>query len=188
MIENFVGTVPSKKIDGLGPSGPAREGIRWKRSTLRKLLALSILAAMPAVASAAGELREGVDYVRVSPAFPQSGQGIEVIEFFSYGCPHCKEAEPAVSKWRWSLPKDVTFRRVPISFGRPGWEALAKLYLTLERTGDLAKLGREVFAAVHEQKVPFANEKAVIDWAAKRVADPKKFLEDVPVIRHFRPR
>lgn len=148
-----------------------------KRSTLRGLLALFILGAMPAVASAAAELREGVDYVRVSSPSPQSGTGIEVVEFFSYGCPHCNDAEPAVSKWRSTLPKDVTFRRVPISFGRPNWEALAKLYLTLERTGDLAKLDREVFAALHEQKVPLANEKAVLDWAAKRVADPKKFSE-----------
>ena len=148
-----------------------------KRSTLRKLLALSILAALPAPAFAAGELREGVDYVRLKSPVPQSGKGIEVVEFFSYACPHCYQAEPAVSKWKATLPKDVTFRRVPVSFSRANWEALAKLYLTLEQTGDLAKLDREVFAALHDKKLPLNNESAVMDWAATRVSDRKKFAE-----------
>jgi thiol:disulfide interchange protein DsbA len=34
-----------------------------------------------------------------------------------------------------------------------------------------------VFAAVHEQKQPLADDRAVMDWAAKRVADPKKFAD-----------
>jgi protein dithiol oxidoreductase (disulfide-forming) len=153
------------------------EGTLKKRSTLRKLLALSVLAAIPPVAFAAGELRAGTDYVRLATPVPQTGKGIEVVEFFSYGCPHCYEAEPKVSKWKATLPQDVTVRRVPISFGRSSWEALAKLYLTLEQTGDLAKLDREVFAALHDQKLPLANDKAVIDWAEKRVADPKKFRD-----------
>src|SRR5262245_59633626 len=95
-----------------------REGALKKRSTLRKLLALSVLATLPGGARGAGELREGIDYVRVSPPQPQSRPGIEVIEFFSYACPHCNEVEPLVSKWRSTLPKDVTFQRVPVSFGR----------------------------------------------------------------------
>ena len=148
-----------------------------KRSTLRKLLALTILVALPAPVFAAGELREGVDYVRLKSPVPQSGKGIEVVEFFSYACPHCYQAEPAVSKWKATLPKDVTFRRVPISFSRANWEALAKLYLTLEQTGDLAKLDREVFAALHDKKLPLNNESAVMDWANKRVSDPRKFAE-----------
>ena len=151
--------------------------MKERRTTLRLLSALPILAAMPATGLAAGEPRDGIDYVRVARPAPQAGPGIEVVEFFSYACPHCKEAEPAVSKWRASLPKDVRFRRVPISFGRPQWEALAKLYLTIESTGDLAKIDHEVFSAVHDQKLPLANGKAVKDWAVKRVADPKKFSD-----------
>jgi thiol:disulfide interchange protein DsbA len=148
-----------------------------KRSSLLMLFALSILAAMPAVRAAASELREGIDFVRVSPPQPQSRPGIEVVEFFSYGCPHCNEFEPMVRKWRLSLPKDVDFRRVPISFGNAKWAALAKLYLTIESTGDLARMDGEVFSAIHDKKLPLANDKAIIDWAVKRVADPKKFTE-----------
>jgi thiol:disulfide interchange protein DsbA len=148
-----------------------------RRSVLLGLFALPILDATPFVQAASGELREGIDFVRITRPRPQSQPGIEVVEFFSYGCPHCNEFEPAVSKWRASLPKDVHFRRVPISFGNPKWVALGKLYLAIEATGDLAKMDGQVFSAIHQEKLPLANDKAVIDWAAKRVADPKKFTE-----------
>ena len=38
---------------------------------------------------------------------------VEVIEFFWYGCPHCYQLEPAISKWLAKLPKDAVFKRVP---------------------------------------------------------------------------
>lgn len=147
-----------------------------RRFALRLLSGLPMLAALPATAFAAA-LREGIDYVRAAKPVAQPGPGIDVIEFFSYGCPHCKDAEGPVTRWRSGLPKDATFRRVPISFGRANWAALAKLYLALETTGDLAKLHHEVFAAVHEQKLPLKDDKTVMDWAAKRVADAKKFTD-----------
>lgn len=148
-----------------------------RRSALRVLAALSVIAAAPSARAAGGEPREGIDFVRIKQPLPQSRRGIEVVEFFSYGCPHCNEFEPAVRKWRSTLPKDVHFRRVPISFGNPKWEVLAKLYLAIDGTGDLAKLDGAVFAAVHEQKLPLSNDQAVMDWAVKHVADPKKFTE-----------
>jgi protein dithiol oxidoreductase (disulfide-forming) len=148
-----------------------------RRSVLQALAALSAIAITPPAGAAGAPPREGTDFVRVSRPAPQSQPGIEVVEFFSYGCPHCNEFEPVVRKWRSSLPKDVRFRRVPISFGNSKWQALAKLYLALEATGDLAKLDDAVFRAVHEEKLPFAGDKDVVDWAAKRVADPKKFTD-----------
>jgi protein dithiol oxidoreductase (disulfide-forming) len=148
-----------------------------RRSLLHALAALPILANAPTARAAGPQLREGIDFVRLGQPLPQSQTGIEVIEFFSYGCPHCHEFEPAVRKWRSTLPKDVRFRRVPISFGNPKWQALAKLYLAVETTGDLAKIDDAIFRAVHEEKLRLSNDKAVIDWAVKRVADPKKFTE-----------
>jgi thiol:disulfide interchange protein DsbA len=148
-----------------------------RRSLLHALAALPLLAMAPPVRAAGPQLREGIDFVRVSRPLPQSQPGVEVIEFFSYGCSHCHEFEPVLRKWRSTLPKDVRFRRVPISFGNPKWQALAKLYLAVEATGDLAKIDDAIFKAVHEEKLPLSNDKAVIDWAVKRVADPKKFTE-----------
>ena len=69
------------------------------------------------------------------------------------------------------------FRRIPISFGNAQWAALAKVYLAIEITGDLAKLDSELFSAIHVKKLPLAEEKAIVNWVAARVADPKKFTD-----------
>jgi thiol:disulfide interchange protein DsbA len=73
------------------------------------------------------------------------------------------------------LPKDVSFRRVPVSFNRPEWARLSRIYFALEATGDLAKLDAAVFLAIHEQRVPFKTDEAVVTWAAGKGVDGKKF-------------
>ena len=76
---------------------------------------------------------------------------IEVIEFFSYGCRYCYDLQPTIDKWSKKLPSDVVFKRIPVSFGRFQWASLAKLYYVLETTGDLARLDRAIFEALHEK-------------------------------------
>ena len=57
-------------------------------------MAALAFTAFAAGASAQG-LAEGTNYVRLKNPVPvEPGKNIEVIEFFSYGCPHCGELEP----------------------------------------------------------------------------------------------
>jgi len=111
----------------------------------------------------------------ISPPLASPKDKIEVIEFFSYGCNHCNDFHPLITQWAAKLPKDVSFRRVPVTFNRPEWARLAKIYYALEATGDLAKLDAAVFIAIHEQRVQFKSDDAVIAWAASKGADAKKF-------------
>jgi thiol:disulfide interchange protein DsbA len=113
----------------------------------------------------------------ISPALASPKDKIEVIEFFSYGCNHCSDFHPLISKWAEKLPKDVSFRRVPVSFNRPEWARLSKIYYALEATGDLAKLDTAVFIAIHEQRVQFKTDEAVFAWVGSKGADTKKFTE-----------
>src|SRR5881392_564246 len=74
------------------------------------LLALCVLASagtgIPAALHA--QAVEGTDYRKIEPPQPTDSPGkIEVIEFFSYMCPHCKEFYPLVSTWEAKLPKNV---------------------------------------------------------------------------------
>lgn len=123
----------------------------------------------------AAEPQVGREFKVISPPLAGPKDKIEVIEFFSYGCPHCSDFHPIISKWAASLPKDVSFRRVPVSFSRPEWARLSRLYYALEATGDLAKLDTAVFLALHEQRVSFKTDEAVVAWAASKGADAKKF-------------
>ncbi len=123
----------------------------------------------------AADLQDGRDFTSINPPLARSKGKIEVIEFFSYGCPHCSDFHPLITPWAAKLPKDVSFRRVPVSFNRPEWARLSRLFFALETTGDLAKLDTEVFLAIHEQRVNFKTDEAVVSWAAGKGADAKKF-------------
>jgi len=142
---------------------------------IRKL-AVSVLAlAFVAIAGSAGAqaLTEGTNYVRLKNSMPvETGKNIEVIEFFSYGCPHCGELEPILQGWLKNKPADVTFRRIPVMF-QPRWENLAKGYYTLEALNE-EKLSPEVFLAVHARNMPLWNEKDFLDWIATKGVDRKK--------------
>jgi thiol:disulfide interchange protein DsbA len=61
-------------------------------------------------------------------------------------------------------------------FDRPEWARFSRS-TALEATGDLAKLDAAVFIAIHEQRVPFKSDEAVIAWVGSKGADAKKFGE-----------
>ncbi|HEX5126237.1 MAG TPA: thiol:disulfide interchange protein DsbA/DsbL [Rhodocyclaceae bacterium] len=143
-----------------------------RRNVLQVLSALLLTALMPF--SHAQVL--GKDYTLISPPQPSATNGqIEVIEFFSFACPHCNEFDPLLSKWRAALPKDVVFHRSPVSFGRPDWADLQHVYLTLNAMGLSDKLDSKVFDGVHKEHVNFSDEKARDQWLTKHGVDVKKF-------------
>src|SRR6478672_12287373 len=141
--------------------------------------ALLVLLAAVAFASgnAAAQLVEGKNYARITNPQPvKTGRKIEVIEFFSYGCPHCAELEPHLDAWLAKLPPDVAFRRVPVSF-QQRWAALAKVYYTLDALGVEAKLSPDVFKAIHGQGTALWDDKVFYDWAASKGLERKKVEE-----------
>ena len=138
---------------------------------------LGALAWFAVTAAGAADLVEGKDYVRLrNPQPVETGKKIEVIEFFSYGCPHCSDLEPILQAWIQKLPPDVQFRRVPVMF-QQRWEALAKIYYTLDALGDETRLSPEVFKAVHVNGVPLYQDKAFFDWAASHGLDRTRVAE-----------
>lgn len=135
--------------------------------------AAAVALALPAQAQTAGK-----DYFPISPVQPTENPAkIEVLEFFSYGCPHCADLSPKLGAWVAKQGADVVVKKVPVSFGRAAWGNIAKLYYTLETTGDLARLDGEVFRAVHGQRVNLFDERTIMEWVAKNGVDQKKFAE-----------
>ncbi len=122
-------------------------------------------------------LQEGRDYTVLTTPQPTEPAGkVEVIEFFSYMCPHCAHFDPVLSTWVKALPKDVVFRRVPLIF-RKEWEAPAKLYFALEAMGEVERLHGAAFAAIHVEGTYLVNDAAVFDWAARKGLDRKAFAD-----------
>jgi thiol:disulfide interchange protein DsbA len=140
-------------------------------------VAAAFVAALSMTAAAQSGVEEGREYIRLKNPQPvETGKKIEVIEFFSYGCPHCNDLEPYLDAWVAKLPSDVQFRRVPVMF-QQRWEALAKIYYTLDAMGEEARLSPEVFKAIHVNNLPLYQEKAFFDWAASKGLDRNKVAE-----------
>jgi protein dithiol oxidoreductase (disulfide-forming) len=141
------------------------------------LQVVGVLAALALTGAAAADMVEGKEYSRMKiPHAVDSGKKIEVIEFFSYGCPHCNDLEPYLQAWMKTLPPDVQFRRVPVMF-QDRWKALAKDYFTLEAMGEDNKLSPELFKAVHVSGLPLYQDKAFFDWAASKGLDRAKVVD-----------
>lgn len=139
-------------------------------SRLRLVAAALCVLAAPAYAQVQGQ-----DYELLTPPQTVSTDKVEVLEFFSYACPHCYALQPHVVKWAAQLPANATFVRVPVSFGRREWGQLSRAYYALEATGDLARLDDALFEAIHKQHRPLSSLDQLAVWAAENDVDAAKF-------------
>jgi thiol:disulfide interchange protein DsbA len=120
----------------------------------------------------------GHDYTVLDVPQRQEINGkIEVIEFFSWGCPHCYEFYPLLARWTSTLPKDATFKRIPVGLGHPEWDNLARAYYALQTTGDVARLDSQIFEAIHKDHVSLFDEQSITAWVRKHGVNVAKFTE-----------
>jgi thiol:disulfide interchange protein DsbA len=142
--------------------------------SIRKAFALFAGALAFASAAAFGQMRE---YAAISPPQPTEGGGkVEVVEFFWYGCGHCYRLEPFIEKWAANLPKDVVFRRIP-AVASDSWAQSALMFYTFEAMGNLDKLHRKVFDAIHQENLNLTVKKVREDWLVKQGVDVAKYNE-----------
>lgn len=148
-------------------------------------LAAASVGLAPFVAGAAahaqaGTFKAGTDYIqlkRPAPVDAPAGK-VEVIEFFSYNCPHCADFEPQLEAWVKKLPADVAFKRVPVPFVGNDVESKQRLYYTLEALGKVDQFQSSIFTLIHKQRVPLFGDAAILDWANKQPGlDGAKFAE-----------
>lgn len=119
---------------------------------------------------------EGRDYSRIDPPQQPSNAGkIEVLEFFTYACPHCAAFEPIVGPWARTLPADVAFRRVPVNFLFNS-ENFARTYYSLETIGMVDAMQPKIFNAVHVDKQRLDKPEDIAALVAKNGGDAAKFL------------
>ena len=90
--------------------------------------------------------------------FPESKVNKPVVmEFFSFGCPHCFNAEGQVGRWLTSKPDNVKFIKIPVSFGRPQWTLFARAYYTAKALKIEDKMVKPFFELIHEKRQPPAT-------------------------------
>jgi thiol:disulfide interchange protein DsbA len=140
-------------------------------------IALGIAALGAPLTARAQQLRPGSDYTVLKPELPVETQGkIEVLEFFWYGCPHCYGLEPLLEAWLPKLPADTQFRRIPAVFNER-WAKDAAIFYALEASGNLERLHRPLFDAIHRDALKTDNGQALGQWLTKNGVDTRKFDE-----------
>ncbi len=140
-------------------------------SSVLSAVLLSVATLFSVSASAQGAPQG--KFVEVKPPQPTEPGKIEVLEFFSYGCPHCAVLEPMMAEWTKRQPADVAVRQVPVAFNA-GMKPLQQLYYSLEAMNRL-DLHPKVFAAIHQEKKKLFTKPAILDWVASQGVDRAKF-------------
>jgi thiol:disulfide interchange protein DsbA len=143
---------------------------------MKKILVFMMLMASSALLQAA-DYKEGVHYKKLSPQQSQTGENVEVLEFFWYGCPHCYTFEPYVNAWKKSKPDNVDFARVPAIF-RPDWEVQARAYYALSNMGVIEDMHIKIFEAMHKQKKRLDTRQKITDFLVSNGVDKAAFEKE----------
>ena len=144
---------------------------------LRRLFVIATLALLtPAAAFAQLLWAEGTHYARIGP-LPAPGVPagkIAVTEVFSYACPHCYEALPAVQKIKAALPADAVLTYLPAGFNpSAGWPMFQRAFLTAQALGISESQHEPFFRSIWDSyEFPF------VDRASGRMRQPLPTIED----------
>lgn len=121
------------------------------------------------------EVVAGKDYKLLNPAQPtSSGNKVEVLEFFFYGCSHCFHLHPKLNEWEKKIPKDVDLQYVPVIF-RDNWEPMARTFYALEALGQRKQLHDALFEAWNVHNTDLSDEAKITEFVAKHGVDRAKF-------------
>jgi protein dithiol oxidoreductase (disulfide-forming) len=132
--------------------------------------------APPAAAGATTNWEEGKQYFRVDPPQPTAtGNKVEVLEVFSYACPHCAHFQPYAEQLKKSLPPGAAFVYMPAVFNA-AWEPFARAYYTAESLGVVDQTHQALFDALHVEHMPMRSIDELAAFYAQHGVDKAKFL------------
>ena len=95
----------------------------------------------------------GKNYFLIEPTqATTTGDKIEVVEVFSYACPHCNEVAPMVADLKKRLPANAEFVLLPAQFGYSAWQTFAKGFYTAQALGLIEKTHADLFRTIYVDK------------------------------------
>lgn len=113
--------------------------------------------------------RSKVEHLRELPT-----NQIEVIEFFSYHCPHCQTLDPMMHEWQQDLPKDVVLTFLPVSYDKL-LEHLAKGFFAASELGYQRAFHLALFNAIHHKGMRLDTQDDLVQLAQSVGIDGAKF-------------
>jgi thiol:disulfide interchange protein DsbA len=129
---------------------------------MRKLLAVVLTALLlPTLALAQPAYVAGKDYLVIDqPVRTRDDSKVEVVEVFWYGCSHCYQFEPLVTKWSEQQPEYVDFWKSPAIWNSP-MKVHARAFYTAKALGVYDKINEPLFVALVVDRKRLDDEKSL---------------------------
>lgn len=113
-----------------------------------------------------------VDYNEVNPPIPQlHNDKIEILEFFSYTCSHCKDLEPALNKYVANIPSDTYFRGLHVVWDK-NMLPFARIAAAVNASGTASKANYAIFNNLFHgdpnQRARLDYPSVFAEWAEKQ--------------------
>ncbi|NBC23041.1 MAG: thioredoxin domain-containing protein [Gammaproteobacteria bacterium] len=171
------------------PTRKERQVIRTRNTIIAVVAAIVILVlgygTLYSTGVTEGEYQAGTHYEIIEEAKGRRpGEPIQVREFFSYGCIHCKNFDPLIEDWQETLPDGVEFTRTPVAFS-PVWSLLGRTYVTLDELDALDDNHDRLFRAIHDNGRQFLSPEMIADFVDGYGVSREAFLRefDSPAVR-----
>ncbi|MBS7350029.1 MAG: thiol:disulfide interchange protein DsbA/DsbL [Comamonas sp.] len=110
---------------------------------------------------------------KTAPTDAASGE-VEVLEFFSYGCIHCKNFNPSFQAWKKAASAHVKVRMVHVGFN-PNFEPLQRIFYTLQSMQALEQAHDAMFEAVLTERKAVHQMDVLLPLVAKLGIDRERF-------------
>lgn len=144
--------------------------ICWLR-TLCTCVLISLCVPLGASIAADG----GDPYQRIdTPVDTRSPGKIEVVEWFWYASPNCRDLTPVIEQWVNTQPEDVAFRRLP-AVVRDEWAVLANMFFAFQELGVTETMHARLYDAVVSHGLNWVDERYLFDWVDRQGLDVQSF-------------
>ncbi len=134
---------------------------------LMKMIILLSMVLLLAFAASAGEMPKIVGVYEKVPGkeFNFDGKTVEIVEFLSFYCGHCYNFERAVPVIKGNFPGKITWKVVPIYWGK-GSPKPGEAYLLAREMGKGEKMKKALFDAVFRENMDVGKPEVIEEIAA----------------------
>ncbi len=124
---------------------------------------------------------EGQDYTVVTTSvtpLDQNKDKIEIVEFFSFTCSHCRDLDPILRDYSKTLPQDTVLRTEQIFWNEMPDASLTKLKSTVSKLHLENQLNSAIYKALFDEQVQIWDPQVLTQWLNKQSGvDSKTFMD-----------
>lgn len=100
-----------------------------------------------------------------------------VVEYFYFGCSHCRAFEPMLEAWAKQQGPAVTLKRVPVTGGHRELTREAALFYALDSIGAIPRLQEAAFETIARKADFPASDHELAEWAGDKGIEPQRLVD-----------